>query len=185
MDCWIGVPADPLQDANDYLAASVTSTDWAGKTDDEKKALLVSAFRLLDRQKWSGTADGAIAWPRTGATCNGAAVTDGEIPDDIVEGQFEMASFLATSTDPLTSNNTDSNIKRAKAGSAEVEYFYPLSGEGTRFPLPVQELIGCYLAGSTTGLSALLPFVGGQDDTSLPNTPFFPTLDTDLSDPLA
>lgn len=173
--------ADPLQDANDYLAASITAGTWATKTDDEKKALLISAFRTLDRQTWSGEADTDIAWPRTGATCNGAAVTDGEIPDDVVEAQFELASFLADSTDSVTSNNTDSNIKRVKAGSAEVEYFYPLSGEGTRFPLPVQELIGCYLAGSGAGLSTLLPYIGGGDA----NDSTFTSLDTDLNNGLA
>ena len=179
-----GLTSDALLDANNYLAASITSTTWATKTDDEKKKLLVSSFRVLERTRWTGTAD-AIAtaqWPRTDATCNGSAITDSVIPEDIVEAQFELAASLADSTDVLTSNNTDSNIKMVKAGSAEVEYFYPLSGEGSRFPLPVQELVGCYLAGSATGLSTLLPYVGGQltlDDGTTLNTPTFPSHDND------
>lgn len=177
-----GFTADPLTDANDYLAASITAGTWDGKTDDEKKKLLVSAFRTLERQGWSGTATGSTAWPRTGALCNGAAVAE-EIPDDIVEGMFELASSLADGTDPMMKKSTDSNIKKVGAGSAAVEYFYPLPGEGTRFPLPVQELVGCYLGGSTTGLSTIIPFVGGQDGTL--NNSTFTDLDHGRTDGFA
>ena len=177
-----GFTADPLADANDYLLASVTAATWATKSDDDKKKLLISAFRTLERQGWSGTAIGSNAWPRSGAMCNGAAVAE-EIPDDIVEGMFELASALADGTDSITSSSTDSNIKKVGAGSASVEYFYPLSGEGTRFPLPVQELVGCYMGGSSTGLGSLLPFVGGQDGTLNQST--FTDLDTGLTDGFA
>jgi hypothetical protein len=178
-----GITSDALLDANNYLAASITSTTWATKTDDEKKKLLISAFRLFERTRWSGTADtpATAQWPRSDATCNGDAITDSVIPADVVEAQFELAASLADSTNTLTSNSTDSNIKKVVAGSAEVEYFYPLSAAGTRFPLPVQELIGCYLAGNGASLSTLLPFVGGQttlsDGTTL-NSSTFSTLDT-------
>lgn len=173
---------DPLADANDYLAASITATTWQGLEDDAKIRLLVSAFRTLERQQWSGESIGSLAWPRSGATMKGAPVAE-EIPDDIVEGMFELASFLADGTDSVTSQSTASNIKKVGAGSASVEYFYPLSGQDSRFPLPVQELIGCYLGGSAYGIGGLAPYVGGQDGTLNQST--FTDLDTGLTNGFA
>lgn len=151
--------ADPLQDADDYLAAKIGST-WSTLATLVRQQALVSAARLLDRSVfWSGTktsAAQALEWPRDNAVngCTGEAVTDGTIPDEIAYGQFELACLLALDAELLNASGTGSNVKRVKAGSAEVEFFTPTNqGEfETRLPQAVHDVVSCFFDGAS-GLS--------------------------------
>ena len=155
----------PLADANTYFAAHFDAPQWTASTDDRKKQALVTAFRMIEREDWSGAllVDGqATKWPRTGATRRGESVADGT-PDDIALGQFELALYLLKDASLLTKINTASNISSVGAGSAQVSFFYPLPGQTTKWPLPANALLVPYLAGSSAGVDIISPFVGGLD----------------------
>lgn len=56
-----------LADAEAYVATLVWATDWAGKTDEQKKAAIINGARLLDTLAWRGSRScqaQSMAWPR-------------------------------------------------------------------------------------------------------------------------
>lgn len=175
--------ANALTDANDYFAAHIDAAEWTAATDDTKKKALVSAFRMIERELWSGAkVSGAQAteWPRTGATKDGVTVADGT-PDNIALGEFEFALVLLKDASTLNKTSTASNVSSIGAGSAQVSFFYPLPGSSTRWPLPVNDLLAGYLAGSATGVDIISPYVGGADASESD----FSSLDADRSEGFA
>lgn len=172
--------ADPVQDALDFLAAKIGSTFSTGTTLQQQQAL-ISAARMIDRTvQFTGdetTPGQPRAWPRDGATnnCTTEAVTDGTTPDDIAFGQYELADILFLDADVAASSGSGSNVKRVKAGSAEVEFFTGTAGgnEETRLPTVVNDIVGCYaeqsgISGSSFGTSDADGVVGyGKDDFDL------------------
>ena len=138
-----------LATADAYMAATPNAAAWAALDSDTRGQLLVTATRTFDRQVWQGTAtDDAVAeghqWPRTGLS----GVEDDELPTDLVYGTIELAWYIQTTPAVQTSINTENLKKRQKAGSVEIEYFRSFANALTRFPLPVQELIGKWLGGA-------------------------------------
>jgi hypothetical protein len=158
--------ADPLADADDYLAAKIGST-WSTASDLQKQQALISAARFMDRAViWSG--DKTVAaqpreHPRDGAIngCTGEAVPDGTTPDEIARGEFELADALFLDASIQLSTGTGSNVKKVKAGSAEVVFFTGTSGtsEETRLPTQVNDLVSCFIEGSEVA-----GFSWGTDD---------------------
>jgi len=164
-------------EADNYLLAKFGSSAWFALTGDEKKQALVSSTRIFDRQCWLGdktTSSGQdLAWPRTGTGIDG--VEDDIIPQDIVEGSIELA-FAIVSGSTVESNSTPGaqGLQTIKAGSVLLTYFRDAESflsKNSRFPLPVQELVGKYLCGQTaavlgvaTGASAAAD--GGQDSVT-------------------
>lgn len=158
-----------LSGADEYFAASQSSAVWGALTDEQKSIVLVSAARFIDRQQWQGqrtVTTQPLAFPRTGLLdCDGNAVADDTIPDGVVLGSYETALSLNNDPNMNTTTGTGQNIERVEAGSVEVEFFGPTAG--TRFPVNIQELMGCFLSG-VAGQSALTgPFVRGTDQTSV------------------
>lgn len=151
-----GITSDPLADANSYIAGKFSNAAWTALTDDQKKQAIVSANRSIDsRPIWSGeqvSSSQTNAWPRNSATCNGTAVPDGTTPDNVAHAQFELAFLIVSDPELPNTAGTGTNIKRAKAGTAEVEFFTPTVGTGqaTLFPTVVHELIGCYYSANST-----------------------------------
>ena len=143
---------DPVADADGWFGGRLGVDAWTNASADQKSQALVTARRMGDRRAiWSGTPSGGAAqvtaWPRDNATCNGLPVPNGEpFPDDIVYGQFELALALLEDESQQDAQGTGSNVKRAKAGSAEVEFFQPtLTGPGNLlFPVVVNEYWRCY-----------------------------------------
>ncbi len=172
--------ADPEQDALDYLVGKIGST-FSDATQLQRQQALISAARMLDRStQFTGdeTVPGQVrAWPRDGAAnnCTGEDVADGSTPDDIAFAEYELADILWLDAEVAASSGTGSNVKRVKAGSAEVEFFTGTSGtlSETRLPTVVNDLAGCYveqsgLSGSSFGTSDADGVVGWeQDDTEL------------------
>lgn len=164
-----GLTADPLKDANDYMGARVGTASWTTANSKLRQQAIISAARMIDRRpKFSGTKTvgaQALEWPRDSATCDGVAVTDNTIPDNIAIGEFELALALIEDEAIQDSQGTGSNVKKAKAGSAEVTFFVPTEGTSSEklFPQVVHELIACYFIGSNTSLGA--PFANGVDAT--------------------
>jgi hypothetical protein len=165
-----GLTSDALTDADNYHAANLAAESWTTATTLEKQQALITAFRAFERESWTGTPDAVATaqWPRTDATCKGEAITDSVIPTNIVLGQFEYALAALDNASILTDTSTALGIKKVEAGSAKVTYHYPLNGESSRWPLPITDLISCYLT-SSTGTSSMLPYVsGGADNTYTP-----------------
>jgi hypothetical protein len=108
-------------------------------------------------------------------------VGDDMIPEDINLGTIELAYELTLDPTLETSSTTASNIKRAKAGSAEVEFFRAGSATGaagtSRFPAVVMEYIGEYLcSGDATILGGIASGTDGcssfdNSDTARLNLP--------------
>ena len=145
---------DPVADADSYLAAKIGST-WSTFTTLKKQQSVISAARMLNTAvEWTGTktvSTQPLAWPRDNATnaCTSTAVTDGTTPDEIAFAQYELAQILGDDATVAASAGTGSNIKRVKAGSAEVEFVSSTIGtsQDTRLPPIVNDLAGCFIEG--------------------------------------
>lgn len=147
-------------EADTYLGDSPFALLWAVVTNDNKDRSLLTAFLLIQRQTWQGERTGGDAqvpaFPRTGLTsCDGVAQSSVTTPDDIKNGQIELAYAISQDPTIATVANSGSNTKRLQAGSASIEFFNSTDGSGgvtaSRFPANVQELFRCYLAGMDGG----------------------------------
>jgi hypothetical protein len=138
--------------ADQFLAAdaSAAGTAWRAQADDTVKARdLVTATRILDRQRWPGTKtdeNQERAFPRDdmGSDC----ATDGVIPQDLIDACSLLAAYIEAGVDVNGTLSEQTSIKRQAAGSVSIEYFRQF--DIARFPLPVQELLNCLLAGSAS-----------------------------------
>ena len=154
-----GLTADAVGDADDYMAARLGSTAWTSATTLQKQQSLISAARWMDRVlNFSGTKTSysqPLQWPRDGADCNGEAITDGTIPDNVALAEFELALVLLGDNSAQDQYGQGSNIKRVGAGSASVEFFTPTidSSRDTRLPPVPMDLLKCVLQGAGDGLS--------------------------------
>lgn len=151
--------------ADVYLEAATQAASWRALTDEEEKGRqLVTASRLLDRQRWKGTktsATQALQWPRTGTGVEG--VVDNEIPDDLVNASFELAVAILDGSEVQNNQTTAERTRMLKAGSVTIENFRGVD-TATRFPLIVQELIAKYVDGASGGFASKAT---GVDGTSI------------------
>ncbi len=129
---------------------------------DDRKRRLADATRYIERQRWKGTRSGAggttLAFPRTDLTEADGETTasDGYQLARVAQAVFELAALIAEDPSALSEADQSSNIKRMKAGSAELELFGPTSvraGTAATLPTVVQSLLGMWLLGA--GLSAV------------------------------
>ncbi len=159
------ITSDALQDASDYFQGHVGGQTWLDAEADDQKKALISAFRAFERLMWEGTKSGSpqsTKFPRDGLTdCEGDSLPDDSIPDDIAYGEFELAYLLMLDPSILNRQSTRSDVRRAKADTAEVEFFLAPAGEETKMPTVVHDLISCFLSG--TGSDVGLPFASGTD----------------------
>jgi hypothetical protein len=150
--------ADPLADALSFwnLRLGTTATLWAavGTTDDDRSRALALAAEWIDRATlFTGSKTDPTqprAWPRTGASCNGTSIATDAVPDDIARAQFYLAGQILSNATVAESSGQGSNVKRAKAGSAEVEFFTPTIGGAAdiRLPQVAQDFLVCYIGAS-------------------------------------
>ena len=151
-------------EAKVYFAASINSENWNSSDPNRRKKAQVSATRNFNRQRWEGTITvpgQVLAWPRTGVTdLEGVAVDENTIPVEVEEASYELALSFLTDATVEESTNSGSNLKRVKAGSAEVEFFKPT--KGTRFPSKVQELLRPFIASNVS----LTGTVSGCDEVT-------------------
>jgi hypothetical protein len=146
-----------VETADEYLAAAIHATNWATASEDTKAKALVSATRLLNRQKWVGTkadADQELASPRTGVD----GVEDDEIPQAVIDASIELALALVDGSDVQTVASQEQAVRSIRAGSVAIDYFRSTALYVGRFPQIVQELIGVYLSGSGALFGAPLAF---------------------------
>lgn len=145
-----------VTDATTYFGGQLggSSAAWAAASSDDKKRGLIMAARWIDRAiKFSGTKtvpSQALEWPRDGATCDGEAVPNGSVPDDVALAEFELAGILLQDPTKAAAPSQGSNVKAVKAGSAGVEFFTPTIGtsQDTRLPTVANDLLKCFFGGS-------------------------------------
>lgn len=147
-------------EADLFMAADIElAAGWTALTGDQKPQGLVSATRLIDRQDWLGAiaVDGQpLEWPRTGLTDkNGTEVVSASLPQFVENACIILAAMLAAKSTLQASASTGSNVKRVKAGPAEVEFFNSTLTSGAIFPARVQDLLGLFLDNqAVTGMCA-------------------------------
>lgn len=121
---------------DEYLSGSLSSAAVAWRAlvsgSDDQKRTLVEAARILNTIAWQGTPTQAypsvqpLAWPRAGVVVGGVAVSSASIPQDIINGSYELAAAIALNTDlaaQLASGGD--NVKSMKADGAAVDYWTP------------------------------------------------------------
>lgn len=145
-----------VEQADEYLNAALHATDvWPALDDDTKARALVTATRVLDRQRWRGVVYTSsppqlLAWPRMNTGIVG--VIDTVVPDAIGYATIELALALVSGTDAQGEQNTSQKIQSLRAGSVSLTFFRGAEGEPYRFPLIVQELLWDYLLGVGVGI---------------------------------
>lgn len=103
-----------VADADIYLAGDISrATAWALLNDDAKGRSLISATRMLLTLTWCDTAPDPSVDPA---------------PAVVQEVTAMLAADLAAKPKLFADASGASNIKRAKAGPAEVEFFTPVDG---------------------------------------------------------
>jgi hypothetical protein len=153
-------PPDPpgVLSADSYLNAKIGATAWAAGTADDRARSLVTATRVLDRMRWSGEKTSSaqpLAWPRTNVTYDDGTPVDSTVyPVEVVHAAYELAYLLLT--DPTILDRTSGgqgNVKRVKAGTAEVEFWGQVS-QGI-LPTEVMDIISVFLNGTAIFAGAL------------------------------
>lgn len=160
--------------ADEYLSASFHADSWNNTFTPEQKAqLLVTATRVLDRQRWKGDkADTAqeLAFPRINMNLIPDPVLDATngIPVDIENASFELALAIGDGSDVQNQQSTAERIQSMTAGSVSITNFRGVDEFPLRFPLIVQELLRPYLAGSGVTTIGAAKATGVDGETSFP-----------------
>jgi len=142
--------------AKSYLAGRLGVSAWTDADSNDKRRALVEATRWLDRANWQGlktdlVTPQALEFPRTGLTDkDGQSVDSATVPLDVEYACYELAVVLLDDAAKPDSPDGGSNVKRAKAGPAEVEFFVGTQGDFPRFPTRAHELIRSFLEGAST-----------------------------------
>lgn len=71
------------------------------------------------------------------------------VDPNLANANAELALYYQQNPDSISSGSTGSNTKRAKAGSAEVEFFRERSSTITRFPSNIMDLLAAACGGGT------------------------------------
>lgn len=141
--------------ATEYLNASISQAAkaWAALEADDEKRTLVSATRVLDEQVWAGQKTNpaqAQQWPRTGVfRKDGTAVDSASVPQEIIDGSYELAAALAQDASLLNQSDGSSNISSLSTLGGTSLSFFRRQQTG-RFPVAVQDLVGQFLPGAAS-----------------------------------
>jgi len=162
-------------EADAYFEDSVHNNTWSSYTSEQKDQGLVTATRQLERQSWDGTKEDStqiLDFPRTGLyDCAGNSITADESLTYIKEAEFEYSLAILQDNSILTSSNVSgSNIKKAEAGSAKVTYFRPVTG--TKYPLPVLNIVKCFFLGNSSS-TPTMRVSGNSDGSSFTSAPAY------------
>lgn len=160
-----------VAEADAFLAVdAVREPVWTTLTVDQKGARLVQGTRRMNLLAWQGDKTGGDlqvdAWPRTGVTyASGNSVSTTEVPTGVEQATILLAGSIAIDAEVGDSGSSGTNVKRVKAGSAEVEFFRQTTG------VPLQDetaynLVKAFLAASGVAASLVGPFASGTDASS-------------------
>ena len=169
-----------IEEADALLFNTRYNTTWQGNTEAEKSQHLVSATMWLETMSWAGTRchpstddaalPQALAWPRSGASCDGIEATCGFIPAQIKRATAILAAELTSNPGAINGGGGAAQgtyVKRQKLGSLEVEYDQ-YDGSSitscdncndpaviTAFPW-LKDLLGCWVGGLSGGVGLML-----------------------------
>lgn len=165
--------------ATTYFLGQLNTTAWDAASFEDRQKSLVTATRILDKQKWTGTMTDPdtpqpLSWPRAGVTdCDGNAVLDSVTPEGIIFGTYELASAILEDATVQSAKNAGSNVRRTRSKKkadvleleSETEYFTSTNIPGTmtsagRFPPAVMEYVSCFFG--STGI-ATVTITGAQE----------------------
>lgn len=160
--------ADPVADLVAYFNARLGTAAAAvtAATADNRARSLIMAADFIDRVcRFSGeeTVNGqARSFPRDGASCDGTAITDGTVPEELPTAEFELAGYLLQDATLYDGEGSGSNVRRVQAGSASVEFFIPTinSAKDRRLPVVVNDILKCLFEGAG---DTFLPEASGTD----------------------
>ena len=91
--------------ADAYASNQSWQVTWFAKTAEERQVALISSTKWLETVSYSGTrctAVQALAWPRSGATCDGVSSSCDVIPLRIRQAEVELAYQLLSNPDAIT-----------------------------------------------------------------------------------
>jgi hypothetical protein len=163
--------ADALADATTFFNAQLGTgkNAWATAGSSDKLRSLVMAADWIDRgvgPVFSGTKtvdNQPREWPRDGATCYSESIPNGTTPDALADAEFWLAGAILADNNAAAGTGTGSNVKKAKAGSAEVTFFSATLGSpnDTRLPQVAHDYVKCFFDQVTS-----LGFASGVDGES-------------------
>lgn len=158
-----------VSDADIYLAGAYhAQPTWGVQTAAAKAQSLITASRILDRQRWRGeltVSTQALQWPRTGYDPILDPSLGTLIPLKVGEAAIEMALALVQGADFQTTQNQAQKIAHLRAGSVAVAYFRLAEGPAIRWPMIIQELLRDYLGTSVAIAATTSSGVDGQSVT--------------------
>ena len=121
---------------NNYLNVEpVRMADWNALADSDlaRGVYIIAATRRLNLLSWQGSKTGGAsqvnAWPRTGLTyADGTAVSTSEVPQEIEDATALLSGSINLDKETADNGTSGSNVKTAKAGSVNVEFFRKTDG---------------------------------------------------------
>lgn len=143
-----------LADADSYFLDNLSHDSWISFTTTQRSRAIITSASQIDQLLIND--------------CK-LPIDPGEIVATVAQANAELALQMLLDPKVIDQSNTDSNTKKVKAGSAEVEFFRPTSGP--RFPTVVMNLLkasGCIGSGSA-GISGAYAS-GTCDESSFSNT---------------
>lgn len=148
LDSTFTVYAD-IEDADAYADGASHAASWRALTDDDAKArYLITATRILDRQRWKDEYN---------------TVALRAVEQNIIDASIEMAFALLDGSDLQTAQSTAEHIRTLTAGSVSITNFRGVD-QPMRFPQIVTELLRGYLGGSS---SSFVATVTGEDTETI------------------
>lgn len=130
-----------ISDADLYLKGAYHATNWRALVDDDTKSrALVTATRILDRQRWKDDYD---------------TFAERILVQNIIDASIELANYIVDGVDVQNDQNISQKIQQLKAGSVSITYFRGAEGASLRFPLIIFELLRDYLAGGGATISGI------------------------------
>lgn len=160
--------------ADAYAANQSWGNSWLGLEEDARQIALIGATQWLETMSWKGYRCGsgqALAWPRSGISCDGVAATCEVIPLRIRQAEIQLAYQLSqdpTSIVPSPGGGVASGtyVSMQKLGDLEQQFSEYSSADSTcdscgdpallsAFPW-LKDWLSCYLSGAFGSSKVLL-----------------------------
>lgn len=128
---------------------------------DDRKRLLVAITRWIDSHAWAGVADAfggtTLQFPRTGLLLSDGvtAATDAYQLTVVSQAVAEMVAIAAADPTALTALDAGNSVQSFSTGQGSMTFFAGTSarsGTATLLPLPVNRLLGQWLAANDTSV---------------------------------
>lgn len=140
-----------LAEADEYLVAALhAGTTWSGASELTQGQALVTATRILDRQRWISDYE---------------EQADREDVQQIIDACIEMALALIEGSDFQSEQNTSQKLQSIRAGSVSMSYFRGADGTPHRFPQIVHELLRDFLTGADAVMGGVATGIDGVSST--------------------